>query len=390
MFWPPRLPSRLPHKGDGCGAPPPAQFARRIDEQHPGLWVGSLRGVRLAELAPQLPGEARAVEEGRDFGSAFHMPWHDHESQPWMRLHQGVEGSDGQLLLRGLRAAGKEDDIVIVEARQLTQSRHLRGLPVPLHAIELHRAGHGHVAAPRRRERGEAVGIFLRSRDHERHLAEHPAHERANPAVAPPALLAHPRVGHDDRDATGMNACEEVWPEFQFAQHEDVGTHAVEHAVDGPGEVERAGKRLVGAEPLGGDVEARGRGTGNDTVDPPAVVFGLAANLGGQYGEQLHLADAHAVEPDSRHARVAAGQGSDAAGEPHPGIRDRSPARELPPCDPRQEDHEGDEVDGVEQHGREGVRETDGHGTAAGPLCKRVLKPEISPRRRRSTCRSSS
>jgi hypothetical protein len=44
----------------------------------------------------------------------------------------------------------------------------------------------------------------------------------------------------------------------------------IEHAVDGPCEVERAGEGVVGTESFGGHVEARGRGTRNDTVDRPA------------------------------------------------------------------------------------------------------------------------
>ena len=227
------------------------------------------------------------------------MPRHDHEPKAWVLLRQSVEGIESQLLLGSLGAAGEKHHIVIAEARQLTQSHHLRCPSIPLHTIELHRAGHDHVAASRRRERGEAVGILLRPRDHERYFSEHSAYERANPTIALRACLAHPGVGHHDRDAAGMGARQQVWPKLQFAQHEQIRTHAVEHAVHRPGEVEGAGKGVVDTKTFGGDVEARRRGAGNDTVNRPAGRGCLPANLGGQHGEQLHLADAHAVKPDA-------------------------------------------------------------------------------------------
>jgi len=144
-------------------------------------------------------------------------------------------------------------------------------------------------------------------------------------------------------------AGQQMRPEFEFTEHEQVGPNSVEHAVDRPGEIERAGKRPLGAEPLPSHLEAGRRGARYDAVDGAAGRLSLAANLGREAGEQLDLAHAHAVQPDARGGPGLCGH-VDPAGEPHPRRRHRPAAGKLPPRDPGKGAEGDHKIDEIEQH----------------------------------------
>ena len=257
-------------------------------------------------------------------------------------------GVDRQGLLGGLCAAGEEYDVVILEAGQLRQTPDILGVAVATDAIELHRSG----SDDRRGvERPESCRIGRRARTDERHLRQHPADQRGDAAVATKAPLAQSSVGHDDRQVIAPRRVEEMGPEFEFAEDEEVGVDGLDHAAHRPSEVEGAGEDDGRAKPFDGDIEAGRCGTGDDELDREPLGPGLGVDLAGERRQELDLADADTVEPDARNARFAAGQGSDPAGETQPRRRHRAPAGELSPCHPGQEHHEGDEVDEVEEHG---------------------------------------
>ena len=141
-------------------------------------------------------------------------------------------------------------------------------------------------------------------------------------------------------------------PEFQFPQHEYVGRHAIEHPVDRPGEVERAGEYPLGTEAVGCDCQAgRGR-TGNDAVHRPTRRQSLPANLAGERGQKLHLPHTHPMQPDAGCACRLWGQGGNGSGESLEGGGHGPAARDPPPSHPGQKGQKGDAIEAVEQHGK--------------------------------------
>ena len=215
------------HEGDRRAAPPPAEFAGRVDQQHAGSRVGPV-GL---EPAAELPRHPAGLEQRHDLRRPLNMPRHDHQPQPRVRRGQFLKGCDGQLLFRCLRAAGEEHERVVGDAGQLAEPEHGRIGPVARHTIELHRAGHDD---RRRPEGGKAVGVGVRAGDHEARAAEHPAGQRPESTVAAEAALAHPCIDDDDRNPAGLRDGQQVGPEFEFSEHEQGGANAIERPPDGP------------------------------------------------------------------------------------------------------------------------------------------------------------
>ena len=207
----------------------------------------------------------------------------------------GPIGVDRQGLLGGLRAAGEEHDVVIPEAGQLRQTPDILGAAVATDAIELHRSG---IDDRRGAERPESCRIGGRARTDEHHLRQHPADKRGDAAVATGAGVAQSSVGHDNRQAMAPRRVEEMGPEFQFAEDEEVGVDGLDHAAHSPGEVEGAGEDNGPAEPFGGEIEAGRGGTGDDELDLDSRGPGLGVDLAGERRQELDLADADTVEPD--------------------------------------------------------------------------------------------
>ena len=210
------------------------------------------------------------------------MPRHDYQPQGGVGVAERQVGLGGEPFLRGLGTAGQKYDVVGGDAGQTAELIDLGGPAIAADAVELHRAGDADIAGTEGRE---PVGVIVRTGADDRDPAEHGGGEAANPAVSEKALLAHSRIGDHDRDVPPLGRGQEVGPEFQFTEHEQIRADAIEDPMHRPAEVERTGKRPFGAEPSRRHLEAGRRGTRDHRIDPAAVGCGLPLEFRGERGE---------------------------------------------------------------------------------------------------------
>ena len=146
-----------------------------------------------------------------------------------------------------------------------------------------------------------------------------------------------------------MGLVEKVGPQFEFAEDQEVGRDAIEHAPHRPAEVEWAGEHGRGSKPPARQFEPCGRRTRHRHVERKAVGLGPRLDRPGKGSEQLDLADTHSVEPDALPRSLVSKRGP-MPEKSDPGVGDGAPSGEAPPSDPREQRHEEGKVEEVEEH----------------------------------------
>ncbi len=116
-------------------------------------------------------------------------------------------------------------------------------------------------------ELSEPRGVLLVLDRYECHLAEQPADQGANPAIATEAAPTEPAVDHTNPDAAPRAGTDEVRPELQFKAGDDVRPDRLEESLDGSRKVKGIANDMEAAAIEAGRAgEARvGRG-GNDDL----------------------------------------------------------------------------------------------------------------------------
>ena len=119
MFWPPRLPSRLPPTKATSARPQAAPSSPSVSTRmiaSSGLTLPGWTVVRRTYGRPEVG------EQPRDLVEAFGMSRHQDESQAWIpKLASPAVDVHGQRFLRVLRATGHPDERIWRQTQQQPQ-----------------------------------------------------------------------------------------------------------------------------------------------------------------------------------------------------------------------------------------------------------------------------
>src|SRR5688572_18214837 len=104
-----------------------------------------------------------------------------------------MEYLDSDLLLRLLRAASKEHDVVLGESCQLAECDRARIVAIGLSAVVFQRPGHMHAVGGCAKGT-KSLGRFGILSGDEIDLSQHTAHQRADTAIARETVVTVPAV----------------------------------------------------------------------------------------------------------------------------------------------------------------------------------------------------
>src|SRR5262245_29017047 len=127
------------------------------------------------------------------------MPWHQDQPQAWVSRRKPAIDIECVLLLRLLRAAGEENDVIVGDVCELAQRLRARIVAVGLCAVVFERTGDMNLLG-RRTERTEAVRRLIVLSGNQIDFSKHARHEWPDAAIAGKTMVAHPAI--DDRDAS--------------------------------------------------------------------------------------------------------------------------------------------------------------------------------------------
>ena len=140
------------------------------------------------------------------------------------------------------------------------------------------------------------------------------ADERPQAAIAAKALVAQPAVDDRHPRAVPLGGRDQIRPQLQLGQHQQRRPHAPHRGGRRPTEIERAVEhRAVGVLAC-----APGRSRSWSSSRRRSPTPAAAAQLGDRRRQQIHLADAHRVQPDARPIAVAPRHAAQAASRANP------------------------------------------------------------------------